>query len=227
MLHCCKWVQKIIEGFFSAGICSNHIGYRFRSLWSCVVRTALSGLCGFQLIDLCFLPSVQLFSSDIFMHLFSPVTLFPNSKGVCAWARECLCMHQSGWPHSQSCLSCGHRIMPVEHITLLWGSNLFLLLCWRAICCSHTPSGGEWDKWMGLASLCHHWHWLSWHMKPLDLMEGSSALSPPVLLLEGMPGIRLPPPLALTGLCTKVNHSPKTAPWWRQAHTAKGYWFNQ
>lgn len=105
MLHCCKWVQKIIEGSFSAGICSNHIGYRFRSLWSCVVRAALSGLCGFQLIDLCFLPSVQLFSSDIVMHLFSPVTLFPNSKGVCLCLSAWMPMHAPVWLTSQPELS--------------------------------------------------------------------------------------------------------------------------
>lgn len=107
MLHCQKWVQKIIEGSFRAGICSNHIGYRFRSLWSCAVRTALSGLCRFQLVDLCFVPSVQLFSRCVILSCIHsvPATLFPNSKGVCMCVSVWMPLHAPIWLTSQAELS--------------------------------------------------------------------------------------------------------------------------
>ncbi len=135
MSHYHHWVLKIIEGSFRAGKRSNHIGYRFWSLWSMstTVGTALSGLCSFQLVDLCFVQSMPLvfLMCDTVMHSFiqSPSQLlFTKCVCVCVGVGVWVCARQSGWPHSQSCLSPGH------HITLLWGWHQAALIC--SCCCA-------------------------------------------------------------------------------------------
>lgn len=108
-------------------------------------------------------------------------------------------------------------------------SNLFLLLCLRASGAA-VHSSEKLNKWMALASMCHHRTWqYRWHMNPLDLMESLTAPLPSdVHVPDGM-GLDCHLHLlwlhcAQRGILVQI---PKMAPWWRLEHTAEGYWFNQ
>ena len=100
MLHCHKWVLPIIEGSFRAGKRSNHIGYRFRSLWS--MSTIVS--------QHSFIRAVQYSISRFMFYIVSatgfwdvwycyafiqslPLLLSPYSKCVC----ECVYACVQGW----------------------------------------------------------------------------------------------------------------------------------